>query len=93
MDRAKAMAYVMEEAERCSFCGTTDREWDEDRFAFVPVEHFCRGCYLERSYSDDREMLPGTVIRLVHRKSPEAMRYQDLNKRFGPDLKPEPVEE
>jgi len=56
----------MEQSSRCSSCGTAQWEWDENRFAYTPVEEFCQGCY-QKSVFQDRESksLPGTNVKLV----------------------------
>ena len=43
---------MLEKAERCVMCGTAPWEWDEDRFAYEPIEKLCRGCYLKEMAHD-----------------------------------------
>lgn len=83
VDRAKQLAYMMEEAERCAMCGTADWEWDEDKHAYTPIENFCRGCYMERAYSDDRELLPGTTVRLAKTTDALLSKLEDKQHRFS----------
>ena len=65
-DRAKLMAYLLENAERCSMCGTAPWEWEENKFAFTPVDEFCQGCYQKAIFGDTRgSSLPGTNVKLV----------------------------
>lgn len=64
-DRAKAMAFRMEDGERCQMCGTADWEWDENKFAYEPISHFCRGCYLKDTHQKDGQTLEGTTTVLV----------------------------
>lgn len=65
-DRAKALAYILHEAEKCSLCGTAPWEWEENKFAYEPQEHRCQGCYLKQTYSDSMgQVLPGTTVELV----------------------------
>ena len=65
-DRAKALAFKLHEAERCSLCGTAPWEWDANRFAYEPEEHQCQGCYRKQSYADSLgQTLPGTTVELV----------------------------
>jgi hypothetical protein len=64
-DRAKTLAYLYEQAERCTLCGTASWEWEENRFAYDVSEKFCRGCYIKAVSTDDRSALPGTTIELV----------------------------
>lgn len=65
-DRAKVIAFLMEQAERCTMCGTAPWEWDENKFAYTAVDHFCQGCYQKSIYSDTMsKSLPGTNVKLV----------------------------
>lgn len=70
--RAKALAFLIEKAERCALCGTAGWEWEENRRAYTPVEHFCMGCYLKSALEDDAGSSPGTTIRLVSSQSQAA---------------------
>ena len=65
-DRAKVLAFAMEQTSRCSMCGTAEWEWEENKFAYTAVEDFCKGCY-QKSVFSDREgtSLPGTNVKLV----------------------------
>jgi hypothetical protein len=71
-DRSKAIAFVMEKAERCVMCGTAAWEWAENRRAYEPVEHFCQGCYLKAVANDDPRAQPGITIELLPTGTPEA---------------------
>lgn len=69
-DRAKVVAHLVEEGDRCSSCGTKDSEWAEDRFAYVPEAHMCLGCYMMDAAQDDLrgangETMAGTTVKLV----------------------------
>ena len=65
-DRAKTVAALLEQAERCQMCGTAAWEWSEDRFAYTPIDHFCQGCYQKNIYQDTiSHALPGTTVKLV----------------------------
>ena len=65
-DRAKTMAHLMEQNERCVSCGTAPWEWEQDRFAYTAVDEFCHGCYQKAMFSDTQSRsLPGTNVRLV----------------------------
>jgi hypothetical protein len=65
-DRAKTMAFVMEQAGRCVHCGTAGWEWEENKFAYTPIDEFCRGCYMRSKFSDtESRSLPGTNVKLV----------------------------
>lgn len=69
VDRAKALAWMLEKGERCALCGTAPWEWEQDKFAYEPVDHFCKGCYLKHVASEEKR-LPGTTIELT-RLSPQ----------------------
>jgi hypothetical protein len=70
-DRAKTLAYMGAEAEKCALCGTAPWEWEENRFAYEPEVHLCQGCYTKNSYNDSLgKTLPGTTVELV-RSSPQ----------------------
>lgn len=62
----KVSAAAMERSERCTLCGTAEHEWEEDYFAYHPVQLTCRGCQLKETLSgDDTPMPKGTSVRLV----------------------------
>jgi hypothetical protein len=66
-DRAKTLAFALEQATRCSSCGTAPWEWEENRFAYTAVEELCQGCYQKSVFTDTQsnKSLPGTNVRLV----------------------------
>jgi hypothetical protein len=65
-DRAKALAYLLSESERCTLCGTAPWEWEENRYAYEPEEVSCKGCYVKQSYADSLgKTLPGTTVELA----------------------------
>ncbi len=65
-DRAKVLAFALEKGSRCQMCGTADWEWQENRFAYTPVEDFCQGCYQKSVFQDTQSKpLPGTNVKLV----------------------------
>lgn len=64
-DRAKTLAYALEQASRCQLCGTAQWEWDENRFAYEAEEQFCQGCYMKHVASEGNNNLPGTTVELV----------------------------
>jgi hypothetical protein len=51
-DRAKLIAYLLENSERCGMCGTAPWEWKESKFAFTAVDEFCQGCYQKAIFGD-----------------------------------------
>lgn len=65
-DRAKVLAYQMEQSLRCSMCGTAGWEWEDNKFAYTPVEELCQGCYQKSRFQDTQaKPLPGTNVKLV----------------------------
>ena len=65
-DRAKVAAYVLEKGTRCVSCGTAPWEWEENRFAYTPIEELCKGCYQKSVFAEENNRsLPGTQIRLM----------------------------
>ena len=83
-DRAKVVAYRLEEANRCAMCGTADWEWDENRFAYEPVEKLCHGCYIkEIARQDISGQAPGISITLQPTNTQaSAMRYLRMKERW-----------
>ena len=62
-DRAKALAFALEQAQRCQMCGTAPWEWEENRFAYTPIEELCTGCYQKSVFSEtSNKPLPGTTV-------------------------------
>ncbi len=43
-DQDKALAFLRDRSSVCSGCGTRQREWEGDRFAFVAQSTTCLGC-------------------------------------------------
>jgi hypothetical protein len=65
-DRSKVVAYLMEQAIRCDMCGTAPWEWEENKFAYEAIDHFCKGCYLKSIFStSESESLAGTNVQLI----------------------------
>jgi hypothetical protein len=65
-DRSKLIAYLLENSERCSMCGTAGWEWKENKYAFTPVDEFCQGCYQKAVFGDTQgSSLPGTNVKLI----------------------------
>lgn len=65
IDRAKALAFEIEKSLRCSMCGTAPWEWEEDRFAYAPVQSTCTGCAIKESTAHEQDSQPGMTIELV----------------------------
>lgn len=64
-DRVKLMAWLAEDAERCSSCGTASWEWAADRQAYIPHVHVCRGCALREQSADMGRDVPGGTVVLL----------------------------
>lgn len=65
-DRAKVLAYLMEQSSRCVSCGTAPWEWKSDKFAYTAVDDFCQGCYKKAMHTESSGSgLPGTNVKLV----------------------------
>lgn len=64
MDRAKALAFLLEKGERCVLCGTAEWEWKENRFAYEAVSRHCKGCMIKEAASEGSERTPGVTIEL-----------------------------
>jgi len=63
-DRNKLHAYLLEEGTRCALCGTQPWEWEENKRAYVAVEHFCMGCYVKQGASEGVDATNGITIEL-----------------------------
>jgi len=65
-DRAKILAYAIEQSSRCVSCGTASWEWEENRFAYTAVDEHCSGCYQRAVYQESMgSSMPGTSVKLV----------------------------
>lgn len=88
-DRAKLVAHLVEQSEKCSMCGTADWQWIEDPEAFTPVFHDCMGCYLKETFrrsAPDADNRPGRTVTLKSKL--EVLRGQfGPGARIGPRLK------
>lgn len=75
-DRAKAMAYRIEKASKCSMCGTAQWEWDPEqggsKFAYEAVGVHCQGCYVKGAASDDADRRPGLSFELHPTRTQES---------------------
>lgn len=61
-DQAKALAFFIEESQRCQMCGTASWEWEDNPYAYEPIAQLCKGCYLKDTAQEDSKNLPGTQI-------------------------------
>lgn len=75
-DRAKLIAYLLEQSGKCQSCGTAEWEWEEDRFAYEPSVLQCWGCYLKELSREDTEGMLGARISLVPKDVAARMREQ-----------------
>src|SRR5262245_62137333 len=65
-DKAKVIAFSLEQSSRCNMCGTAGWEWEDNRYAYTAVDEFCPGCYRKSVFSDqESRSLPGTNVKLV----------------------------
>lgn len=82
--RSKLMAYLLEQNDRCGRCGTAAWEWEEDRFAYAPVEQTCPGCSRKESFQNGlKEHSPGSSVALLPKDQAAALRrkQQETEKR------------
>jgi hypothetical protein len=63
-DRAKALAFIFEKADRCQMCGTSPWEWEENKYAYEPVLRTCMGCYYKEISREDQDIGPGVRVML-----------------------------
>ena len=67
-DRSKVIALLTEDAKRCSMCGTSPWEWEEDKWAYTPAAHTCQGCKHLDAAREDNDPGPGTRMVLIPRE-------------------------
>lgn len=75
-DRAKAVAYFLEKNERCQVCGTSQWEWEENKFAYEAVEHFCQGCLHTSVLREQSGQKPGVTVILARTNTVEHAKRQ-----------------
>ena len=68
------MAWLLESGSKCPSCGTSDWEWEEDRYAYEPATVQCHGCYLKEISRDEASDLPGSRITLMPKLLAQASR-------------------
>ena len=73
-DRDKLVAFMLEQGDYCSLCGTSEWEWEEDPYAYEPIVHFCKGCGLKEMSSEEAHDKPGASIMLVPRDEAARLR-------------------
>lgn len=69
-DRGKALAWHVEQAQRCQMCGTAKWEWEEDRHAYHVVEEICPGCEMKEYANDPDDKHPGKFATLKPKNKP-----------------------
>lgn len=76
-DKGKALAWMVEDRQRCDMCGTAQWEWEENRHAYHAREEICPGCERKEYANSDEggKRHPGKYTVLVpNRKTrPEAV--------------------
>lgn len=71
-DRAKLIAYILESRGRCSSCGTSQWEWDDDPFAYEAMRHVCKGCMILYAAEEDNDRSLGSRMVLIpHKRAKE----------------------
>lgn len=76
-DRAKALAYLLEQAERCQMCGTAGWEWNANRRAYEPVETFCPGCQMKAGKAAADPPRHGVTVELAPTGTPESRQRRE----------------
>lgn len=71
MDRAKLLAFLQEEADRCPLCGTSEWEWDADPHSYHPMKKFCPGCHMVELARDSKDAQNGARVQLIPTDSPQ----------------------
>lgn len=67
-DRSKLLAYILESRGRCSSCGTSQWEWDEDADAYTAMRHICKGCMILYAAEEDNDRSLGSRMVLVPKR-------------------------
>ena len=76
-DRDKLLAYMLERGSKCSMCGVSEWEWEDDWFGYEPIVTTCHGCELKDMAREDATR-PGSSIVLVPKE--EAARLRAMPK-------------
>jgi len=82
-DRAKAVAFLIEKATRCTMCGTAPWEWEANRYAYEPVIKLCRGCEIKESVSDQTDKRHGVSVELAPAAGPAAAQRRAEQERMS----------
>lgn len=76
-DRSIVVAVTMDKAERCSGCGLTAQDFEDDPLAYEAVQVVCPWCAMKDRARDAEETdtsAPGASIKLLPSKIVEALR-------------------
>lgn len=69
LDQDKALAYTRDQRSRCQMCGTAEREWEDDPYAYDPVVNICPGCErLDHMRGDDAAKMAGARVILTPKR-------------------------
>jgi hypothetical protein len=63
-DRDKLMAFLLEQGDYCSMCGTHGWEWEEDPYAYEATISYCKGCAI-KDMSQEEADKPGASVLLL----------------------------
>ena len=63
-DRAKLLAFLLEEAGKCGMCGSYEHEWAGNPRAYRVESKVCPGCHL-KSVAGEGDLSPGERLILV----------------------------
>jgi hypothetical protein len=79
MDRAKLLAFLVEDAQRCQMCGTAEWEWDPKQggsiYAYEAMPIVCQGCLRREALQGEEEASgDGVTVRLVPARKANEMR-------------------
>lgn len=90
VDRAVITAVALEKSARCSMCGSSQQEWDDDPYAYEAVRVTCPGCMRRETMNDDstENVAKGSSVRLLPKAAAERMRAETARKAAEGTLRP-----
>jgi hypothetical protein len=71
-DRIKLITWLMEDATRCSLCGTADWEWEENQYAYIASVNVCQGCAMKDNAREMGKDIAGSTIVLLSGEAKKA---------------------
>jgi hypothetical protein len=79
-DRAKLIAHMLDESEKCSLCGTSTWEWVDNPDAYVAMWHDCMGCRHKHAFEDSegKQNVAGRMVVLKSREEADRIRLNPL---------------